>query len=86
MNGLPKNIAYNIQARNKASLILMDYPLRQRLRIWAEAKIVASQQSAEFMKQLQMPDYEARIDRLVMFTIQVYDSNCPQHITPRYMA
>jgi len=33
----------NMQAGNKVALILMDYPSRQRLKIWAEASIIESE-------------------------------------------
>ena len=41
-------------------------------------------QNAELLQTLQMPGYEAHIERLIIFKIQAYDWNCPQHITPRY--
>ncbi|MDX8411429.1 MAG: pyridoxamine 5'-phosphate oxidase family protein [Mariprofundaceae bacterium] len=74
----------NMQAGNKAALILMDYPSQQRLKIWTETKIIAAEQDVKLMRQLEMPDYKARIERLVILTVQAYDWNCPQHITPRY--
>ena len=74
----------NIQSGNKASLILMDYPSRQRLKLWTEASITEAEQNAELMRQLSMPDYKARVERLVILKVQAYDWNCPQHITPRY--
>jgi hypothetical protein len=74
----------NIEASDKVSLILMDYPSRQRLKIWAEATIIEAEQDAELRKRLEMPDYEARIERLVVLAVHAYDWNCPQHITPRY--
>ena len=33
-----------------------------------------------------MNNYDAIIERVIMFKIQAYDWNCPQHITPRYTA
>ncbi len=74
----------NLQASNKAALILMDYPSQQRLKIWAETSIIEAQQDEALARQLAMPVYQARIERLVLFTVQAYDWNCPQHITPRY--
>lgn len=74
----------NIQASHKASLILMDYPSRKRLKIWVEATIFGAEQDAELAQKLTMPDYDARIERLVVLAVQAYDWNCPQHITPRY--
>jgi len=76
----------NIQASHKAALILMDYPSQQRLKIWVEATIIEAELDEALAQQLTMPDYEARIERLVMFAVQAYDWNCPQHITPRYTA
>jgi len=74
----------NLQASNKASLILMDYPSQQRLKIWVEATIIEAEQNAALMQHLEMAEYKARIERLMLFNIQAYDWNCPQHITPRY--
>ena len=64
----------------------MDYPSQQRLKIWVESGIIEAEQDTELTQQLEMIDYKARIERLVIFTIQAYDWNCPQHITPRYTA
>ena len=74
----------NLQANNKASLILVDYPTQQRLKLWAESNIIEAKENEALAAQLTMPDYKARIERLVILTIKAYDWNCPQHITPRY--
>lgn len=74
----------NIHSSNKASLFLIDYPTQQRLKIWATANIIEAEQNAELLQQLEMTDYQGRIERLVLFNVQAYDWNCPQHITPRY--
>ena len=57
---------------------------RQRLKVWAESTIIEAEQDVELSRRLEMPDYEARIERLVILAVQAYDWNCPQHITPRY--
>jgi hypothetical protein len=31
-----------------------------------------------------MPDYRARIERGFLITVEGFDWNCPQHITPRF--
>ena len=74
----------NLQANNKASLILVDYPTQQRLKLWAESNIIEAKENEALAAQLTMPDYKARIERLVILTVKAYDWNCPQHITPRY--
>mgnify|MGYP005725621605 CR=1 FL=1 len=76
--------AGNINSSHKASLFLIDYPSRRRLKIWAEAKIIDANENPELLQKLAMPEYNARIERLVIFNVQAYDWNCPQHITPRY--
>ncbi len=74
----------NLQADNKASLILMDYPSKQRLKVWVETKIIEASEDLALMEQLDNIEYKSRIERLVILTIKAYDWNCPQHITPRY--
>jgi predicted pyridoxine 5'-phosphate oxidase superfamily flavin-nucleotide-binding protein len=74
----------NINSSRKVSLFLMDYPSQKRLKIWAESEVIDSEQDAELLQNLKMPDYKAHIERLIIFRIQAFDWNCPQHITPRY--
>lgn len=74
----------NLQAGNKASLILMDYAQQRRLKIWTEVTIINAKDDVSLLKKLEMPDYKARIERLVVLNIQAYDWNCPQHITARF--
>jgi hypothetical protein len=63
---------------------LIDYPSRQRLKIWAESKVVEADDDPQLLKKLIDSDYEARIERMIIFNILAYDWNCPQHITQRY--
>ncbi len=74
----------NINATNKASLFLIDYPSQTRLKIWAISEIFDAYQNQELLEKVRMPDYNALIERIIIFKIQAYDWNCPQHITPRY--
>jgi len=74
----------NINSNSRASLFLIDYPSRQRLKIWAESKVVEADDDQELMKKLIVPGYEANIERMIVFNILAYDWNCSQHITPRY--
>ena len=74
----------NLQADNRASLILVDYPTGQRLKLWAQTNIIDAKEDEAQAARLIMPDYKARIERLVVLTVKAYDWNCPQHITARY--
>ena len=82
------NIQYlsvgNLNANDRIALILMDYPNRRRLKIWARAQIVHYDEDPELLERLEVPTYRARVERAVVMTIEAVDWNCPQHITPRF--
>ena len=76
--------AGNINSNSRASLFLIDYPSRQRLKIWAESEIIDAAEDSALLKKLGDANYDANIERLIIFNIKAYDWNCSQHITPRY--
>ena len=74
----------NMATNDRVSLILMDYPNRRRLKIWARARIVHQKDDPELLAKLENPEYRARIERAIILTVEAADWNCPQHITPRF--
>lgn len=74
----------NINADDRISMILMDYPRRRRLKLWGRARIVHESEQPEIISALEDPAYRARIERAIVITIEAFDWNCPQHITPRF--
>lgn len=74
----------NLHADNRVGLFLMDYPNRQRLKIWARAEVIDAADDPALVAELAMPEYHATIERAVLLTIESYDWNCPRHITPRF--
>jgi uncharacterized protein len=74
----------NLSTDDRVSLFIMDYPNRQRLKLWARARIVHEDEDADLVAQIELPDYDARVERGIILTIEALDWNCPQHITPRY--
>ncbi|MBT3916447.1 MAG: phosphatase [Rhodospirillaceae bacterium] len=74
----------NLNASDRVALILMDYANRKRLKIWARAAIVHADENPDLLRQLEDPNYQAQVERAVILTIEAFDWNCPQHITPRY--
>ena len=74
----------NFIDNNKTMLFLMDYPNKRRLKIWAEAEVLDAADHPELAQQLTAPDYEATVERIIVFKVHAFDWNCPQHITPRY--
>ena len=46
--------------------------------------VVDADEDPNLAAQLADSEYKAKVERLLTLTIQAYDWNCPQHITPRY--
>ena len=74
----------NISTNNNVALIMVDYPARARLKILAKAEIVELKNDAALYDLLALEDYKFKPERIMIFDIEAYDWNCPQHITPRY--
>jgi len=76
--------AGNITKNPKVSLILVSYPLRARMKIYAEAEIVEIDEDHNLYNFLRPQDYKFKPERMMIFHIKAYDWNCPQHITPKF--
>lgn len=74
----------NLRRNNKAALILMDYPHRRRLKIFATVRVFEADEAADLIERLAPTDYPAKIERAMILHVDAFDWNCPQHITPRY--
>lgn len=74
----------NVQANDRVSLFLMDYAHRQRLKIYGRMRIIDAADDAALAAKLTVPGYPGRVERLVLITVEAFDWNCPQHITPRF--
>ncbi len=74
--------AGNLSENDRAHIFLMDYPNRQRIKIWGRARVV--EDDPELMERLLTPGYQAKPERAILFEVEAWDANCPQHITPRY--
>ncbi|WP_367354015.1 pyridoxamine 5'-phosphate oxidase family protein [Agrobacterium pusense] len=74
----------NVTANDRVSLFLMDYAHRQRLKIFGRIRIIDAADDPSLAERLTMPDYSARVERLVLIGVEAFDWNCPQHITPRF--
>jgi uncharacterized protein len=74
----------NLTTNNKVGLILLDYPTKTRLKIYAEAELVELKNDLTLFNQLNLENYKFRPERILVLHVKAYDWNCPQHITPRY--
>lgn len=71
----------NLQNDDRASLFFMDYPNRARLKMLGN---IRTTQDPQVLRQLDLPDYKATIERAFLIDVVAFDWNCPQHITPRF--
>ena len=76
----------NLKKDNRVALILMDYPNRQRLKIMARASIFDVATRSDLAEKLTDADYQTVVERAVVFRVEAFDWNCPQHIVPRWTA
>ena len=72
----------NLSENPKAFLFLMDYVQSRRLKLWGKAKVVEGDAALE--DRLREPDYPGKVERAVLFEIEAWDINCPQHIHKRF--
>lgn len=76
--------AGNLAENTKAYLFLIDYAHRRRVKIWGTARVV--EDDAELIARLMPPDYRARAEQAILFSVAAWDANCPQHIPQRFEA
>jgi hypothetical protein len=75
----------NVITNDRVSLFLMDYPNRTRLKLLGHMRVIGPEDPERFAE-LADPTYRARVERGLIITVDAFDWNCPQHITPRYTA
>ncbi|MSO99302.1 MAG: pyridoxamine 5-phosphate oxidase [Rhodospirillaceae bacterium] len=74
----------NLGHDGRVSIILVDYPNRRRLKVLGRARVADTTTEPDLIAKLQLGDYNARIERAVVITVEAVEWNCPQHITPRF--
>ncbi|HSI61043.1 MAG TPA: pyridoxamine 5'-phosphate oxidase family protein [Ideonella sp.] len=76
--------AGNLATDDRVALILMDQAQQRRLKILGRARRVSLEEDPALVAALQVPGYKAQADGAVVISVEGYDWNCPQHITPRF--
>ena len=72
----------NLADNPKACIFLMDYAHSRRIKLWGTARVV--EDDPELLEKLQDADYPGRVERAMLFAIEAWDVNCPQHIHQRF--
>jgi predicted pyridoxine 5'-phosphate oxidase superfamily flavin-nucleotide-binding protein len=74
----------NLNADNRVALIMVDYPNRRRMKIYAHVEVKDLAADPALAEKLIDPSYKAKPERAYLLHLTAFDWNCPQHITPRY--
>lgn len=74
----------NAAADDRAALILMDYPNRRRLKIYAHIQTQDLNADTTLASNLELQGYKAKVERAFLLHLEAFDWNCPQHIMPRF--
>jgi predicted pyridoxine 5'-phosphate oxidase superfamily flavin-nucleotide-binding protein len=67
----------NLSENAKAFLFLIDYAHQRRVKIWGKARVV---EDPQIVARLMPADYPARPEQAILFEVEAWDVNCPQHI------
>jgi predicted pyridoxine 5'-phosphate oxidase superfamily flavin-nucleotide-binding protein len=73
----------NLLENDRAFIFLMDYANRQRIKLWGSARAV--EDDAGLFERLG-PTGQARREQAIVFTLEAWDINCPQHIPQLFPA
>jgi len=76
--------AGNLAENPKAMIFLMDYAKRRRVKIWGTARVVDD--DSELIAKLFPGAYRARGEAAIVFSVEAWDVNCPQHIPQMFFA
>lgn len=74
----------NLEENAKAFIFLMDYENRRRIKIWGTAHMI--EDDAALIGRLMPESYTARPEQVLLFKLEAWDANCPQHIPQRFEA
>ena len=72
----------NLSENDRAFLFLLDPARRQRIKLWGRARVIENDPA--LVDRLFDKGYQARPERVILFTIEAWDVNCSSHIVTRF--
>jgi predicted pyridoxine 5'-phosphate oxidase superfamily flavin-nucleotide-binding protein len=72
----------NLGENDRVFLFFMDYAEKRRVKIWARARVVEGDPG--LVTRLMPSGYKARAERALLFRVEAWDVNCPQHIPVKF--
>ena len=76
--------AENLNQNDRVSLFFMDYPNKTRLKLLGRVHTLAPSDQDTLQKLIPGDRYQARTERGFLISVEAFDWNCPQYITPRF--
>ena len=74
----------NLADNPKAYIFVMDYTQRRRVKLWGRARVV--EDDPALLARLWPEGYKARDEQVIVFEVEAWDTNCPQHIPQMFHA
>lgn len=74
----------NLADNPKAYIFVMDYAHRRRVKLWGRARVV--EDDPALLARLWQEGYKARNEQIILFEVEAWDTNCPQHIPQMFHA
>jgi hypothetical protein len=68
----------NLAENPRAYIFVMDYARRRRVKLWGRARVVEN--DTALLAHLWPEGYAAHSEQIVLFEVEAWDTNCPQHI------
>jgi len=72
----------NFSENTKAFIFLMDYAHSRRIKLWGTLRVIEN--DPLLLDRLRDPSYAGKVERAILFEIEAWDVNCPQHIHKRF--
>lgn len=72
----------NISENPKAFIFLMDYAHSRRIKLWGTLRVVEN--DPLLLDRLRDASYPGKVEQVILFEIDAWDVNCPQHIHKRF--
>ncbi|MGP9810186.1 pyridoxamine 5'-phosphate oxidase family protein [Rhodopseudomonas sp. NSM] len=74
----------NLAENPKAYIFVIDYAHRRRIKIWGSARVI--EDDPALIASLMPKGYKARPEQAILFKVEAWDTNCPQHIPQKFDA
>jgi len=74
----------NLSQNDRVSLFFMDYPNKTRLKLLGRVRTLDPAEQG-ILQKLSLDDrHQVRTERSFLISVEAFDWNCPQYITPRF--